>query len=117
MSLFFHDPDSPQFMTFLRSNIKLLLPRVQESLAAKLECSETRENRSIPGNAFDRQHARRDSDELHNDSRNLAMSLSILRSEGIEKIGSEEPLQALLLPCFSRKARKKSKRQKNVLCV
>ena len=27
---------------------------------------------SIPGNVFDRQHAERDPDELHNDSRNLA---------------------------------------------
>ena len=73
---------------------------------------------SIPGNAFDRQHARRDSDELHNDSRNLAISLAILRSEGIEKIGSEEPLQALLLPCFSRKARGKVQTTKKCLmCV
>ena len=30
----------------------------------------TREDMSIPGNVFDRQHAQRDSDELHNDSRN-----------------------------------------------
>ena len=34
----------------------------------------TREDLSIPGNVFDRQHAQRDSDELHNDSRNLAAS-------------------------------------------
>ena len=34
----------------------------------------------IPGNVFDRQHAQRDSDELHNDSRNLAISLAILRT-------------------------------------
>ena len=33
------------------------------------------------------QHARRDHDELHNDSRNLATSSAILRSEGIEKSG------------------------------
>ena len=32
----------------------------------------SRENMSIPGNVSDRQHARRDPDELHNDSRNLA---------------------------------------------
>ena len=33
-----------------------------------------------------RQHARRDSDELHNDSRNLAISIAILRTEEIEKM-------------------------------
>ena len=32
----------------------------------------TRENMSIPGNVIDRQHVRRDREELHNDSRNLA---------------------------------------------
>ena len=32
----------------------------------------TRENTSIPGNVFDRQHAQRDPEELHNNSRNWA---------------------------------------------
>ena len=36
-----------------------------------------REIMSIPGNLFDRQHPRRDPEELHNDSRILAMSLAI----------------------------------------
>ena len=73
MSLFFNDADllsgcdGPTFL------IKLLSPRFRESQAAKLECREiTRENVSILGNVSDRQHARRDPDELHNDSRNLA---------------------------------------------
>ena len=61
---------------------------------------------NILGNVFDRLHARRDSDALHNDSRNLAIKLAILKTEGIEKSWSEEPLQSTLLPCFSRKARK-----------
>ena len=43
----------------------------------------TREDLSIPRNFFDRQHARRGPEELHNDSRNLATSLAILRKEGI----------------------------------
>ena len=47
---------------------------------------------SILGKVFDRLHARRDSEELHNDSRNLAISLAILRAEEIEKNGSKEPL-------------------------
>ena len=61
-----------------------------------------REDVSIPGNVCDCQHARRDYDELHNNSRNLA-----LRSEGIEKLESEEPLQSTPLPCFSVRARQK----------
>ena len=48
---------------------------------------------SIPGNVFDCQHASRDPDELHDDSRNLA----ILRKKGNENSGSEEPLQSTLL--------------------
>ena len=67
---------------------------------------------SIPGNVFDRQHAQRDSDELHNDSRNLATSLAILRTEGIDTSGSEEPLQSIPSPCcFSKREEKKSRRQ------
>ena len=52
----------------------------------------TRDNMRIPGNVFDRQHARREADELHNDSRNLAISLAILRTERIEKNESEETI-------------------------
>ena len=62
---------------------------------------------SIFGNVFARQHARRDPDEVQNDSRHLSTSLAILRREGIDKSGSEEPLQSILLPCFSRKAKEK----------
>ena len=53
--------------------IKLLLPRVQESLSREVGMPRnTRESMSIPGNVFDRQHARRNPDELYDDSRNLA---------------------------------------------
>ena len=73
----------------------------------------TQESMSIPGHVFDCQHARRDPDELHNDSRNLTTSSGIQRKEGIEKSESEEPLQSIPLPCFSGKAKqKKSGRQK-----
>ena len=86
----------------------LLSPQVRESLAAKLECRETHEGMSISRNVFDRLHARRDSDEKINDSRNLTTSVAILRKEGIENSGSEEPLQSILLLSFSPKAREKS---------
>ena len=45
----------------------------------------------------------------NNDSRNLTTSVAILRKEGIENSGSEEPLQSILLLNFSRKAIEKSK--------
>ena len=76
-----------------------------------------RENMSIPGNVLDRPHAQRYSDELHNYSRNLATILGILRTEGIEKIVSEEPLQSLPLPCFSVRARRTRLDDKQVLCL
>ena len=69
----------------------------------------TRENMSVPGHNFFFycQQARRDPDELHDDSRNLAASSAIQRREGIEKSESEEPLQTIPLPCFSVQAREK----------
>ena len=50
---------------------------------------------SILGDVSDRQHVRREPEELHNDSRNMAIPLAILRTEGIENSGSEEPLIAI----------------------
>ena len=72
----------------------------------------TRDNLSIPRYVFDRQHARRDPDELHNYSRKLAISLAILRKEGTENSGSEEPLQSIPLPCFFSKSEEKKSRRK-----
>ena len=70
---------------------------------------------SIPGSVFDCQPARRVPEESYNDSRNLAASSGIQRREGIEKSGSEEPLQPLHLPCFSGKAEEKSLDDRNCL--
>ena len=67
---------------------------------------------SIPGNVFDCQLARRVPEELHNDSINLATPSGIQGREGIEKSGSEEPLQPIPLHCFSEEQDKKSKRWK-----
>ena len=75
----------------------------------------TRENLSIPGNVFDRQHARRVPGELHNDSRNLATSSGIQRKEGIEKNGSEEPLHLTML--FSKSEENKSRRQISLMSM
>ena len=60
---------------------------------------------SIPGKVFDCQHAHRDRDELHNYSRNLATLLAILRPQGIEKSGSEEPLRSIPFSCLPMTAR------------
>ena len=81
VSLFFYDLDwRPTF-------IKLLLPRVCRKPSRKVGMPRhTRENVSIPGNVSDRQHARRDPDELHNDSRNLATLLAIHRKKELRKV-------------------------------
>ena len=75
----------------------------------------TGEDMSIPGNVFDFQSARRDPDELHNTSKNLATSSGILRREGIEKSVSEEPLQSIPLPWFQGRARQNSLDDRNCL--
>ena len=100
--------------TFL---IMLFLTRVQESPAAKLKCCEIHETMRILGNVFDCQQARRDHDELHNDSRNLATSFAILRTEGNEKSESEEPLQSKSLSCFQGRARQNKSRRWKVSSV
>ena len=70
---------------------------------------------SIPGSVFHCQLAGRVPEEFFNDSRSLAASSGIQRREGIEKNGSEEPLQPMHLPCFSGKAKEKSLDDKNCL--
>ena len=75
----------------------------------------TREDFSIPGNVLNCPPARRVSEELHNDSRNLVIPSGIQRREGIEKSGSEEPLQSTPLPCFSARAMEKSPDDRNCL--
>ena len=70
---------------------------------------------SILGNVLDCQPARRYSYELFNTSRNSATSSGILRREGIEKSGSEEPLQSILLPSFQQEARENSLDDTNCL--
>ena len=112
VSLFFCDPDllsSYDIPTFL---IKLLLLRVQESRAATLECRNTRENMSIPGNVLTVNML----DEILKNytiiqefwqhHRESLMISRILRTEGIEKSGSEKPLDSILLPCSSVRTRR-----------
>ena len=96
VSLFFYDPD------LLSSYDEALVTSSSRKPSREVGMLRKHENMSIPGNVFDRQHAQRDSDELHNDPRNLATS-----TEGIEHSGSEEPLQSIPLLCFSVRARRK----------
>ena len=73
---------------------------------------------SIPGNVLDCQPTRRDSDELHDTSKNLATSSRTLRKERIETSGSEEPLQSIPLPFFSGEGKgKKVYTTEIVLCL
>ena len=108
----FCDPDSPSSCDCTYVPREALITSSSRKPSRVVEMlRNTREDVSIPGNVFDCQHARGDPDELHNDSRNLAESLTmstILRKERIEKSGSEEPLRSTLLTCFSVRARRKS---------
>ena len=81
---------------------------VQESRAAKWECAKIHGRSWVFFETFSTRHARRDSDEFHNDSRSLAIWLALLRTEGIGNGGRREPLQLVLLLRFSVRARRKS---------
>ena len=67
----------------------------------------------IPGNVLDCQPARRDIDELHDTSKNLATSSGILRKEG--NVKCEELLRSIPLPCFQVKARERGLDDRNCL--
>ena len=109
---FFYDPDSPSSYDNTYIPRQALITSSSRKLGREIEMLwNTREDMSIPGNVFDCQNARRDPGELHNDSRNLATLLGVLRTEGIENSGSEEPLQSILLPCSSLRAKRKSLRR------
>ena len=118
VSLSFYDPDllsSSDVPTFF---IKLSLPRVRDSQAAKLECREIYARiwvfleMFLIVNMLDEILKK-----LCNYSRNMATSLAILRKERIENSGSEEQLQSILSPCFSERARRKRLDDKWVLCL
>ena len=107
--------------TFL---IKLLLPRVQESRAAKLECREIHERIWVFLDTF---LIVTMLDEIlmnytiiqeiwQHRWESLTMS-RILRKEGIENSGSEEPLQSIPLPCSSERAMRKRLNDKYVLLL
>ena len=116
VSKIFQDPDSPSSFGSAHVSHQALITRSSRKPSRESRTHRnTRENMSIPGNVFDRQPARRVPEELHNDSRNLATSSGIQRREGIEKSGSEEPLQPKPLPCFSGRAREKKLDDRNRL--
>ena len=115
-SKIFQDPDSPSSFGSAHVSHQALIPS-----SSKKPCRESRmqrntlEDMGIPGSAFDCQPARRVPEESYKDSRNLAAPSGIQRREGIEKSGSEEPLQPMPLPCFSRKAEEKRLDDRNCL--
>ena len=78
----------------------------------------TREKKSISGNVFDCQHARREPDEFHNDSRKLAVSFAFLRKEGIENSGSEKTIAINTFTLlFSKSEEKTSRRQISLMSM
>ena len=115
----FYDPDllsSYDVPTFL---IKLLLPQVQESLAAMLECREIHERIWVSPETLSIVNML---DEI---LVNHTMIQEIWRhcwrlweKNEIENSGSEEPLQSIPLPCYSVRAkREKSLCDKQVSCL
>ena len=84
----------------------------------------TRENMSIPGNVFDCQHARRDPEELHNYSRNLATPSGITDDvEDSEKRRNWENWERRTIAIntftllFSKSKEKKSRRQISLMSM
>ena len=122
MSLFFYDPDSLSSYD-VPTFIKLLLPRVQEKPAAKLECREIHERIWVFLETFLIFNMLDDIlknytmiKEIWQHHRETLMMSKILRKEGIENSGREELLQSIPLPCFSVRARK-SRRQISLMCM
>ena len=107
-SKIFQDPDLPSSFGSAHVSHQALVPSSSKKASREIGMQRnTREDMSFPGSVFDCQLVRRVPEELHNDSRNLATPSGIQRREGVEKRGSEEPLQSTLLPCFSVGAREK----------
>ena len=81
----------------LEPSIRLCRPSSPKKPSREIQnaAKYTREDVRIPENVFDCQSARRVPEESYNDSRNSAASWGIQRREGIEKSGSEEPLQPM----------------------
>ena len=111
-SKMFQDPDSPSSFGSAHVSHQALIPLSSKKPSRESRMQQnTREDMIIPGSVFDCQPARRVPEELNNDSINLA----ILRTEGIERSGSEEPLQSMHSPCFSGKVKEKSLDDTNCL--
>ena len=96
--------------TFL---IELLLSRVQESLAAKLECCEIHEKIWVfQETFFDFQHARRDPDELHKWSNKFGDIIGYCENRRNWEKWKRTTIAVNTLSCSQVRARQKSKRWK-----
>ena len=79
-SKIFYDPDSPSSYDSACVPHQALITSSSRKPSRDIGMlRNTREEMSIPGNVFECQHARRDPDELHDDSRKLATTSAILR--------------------------------------
>ena len=115
-SKIFQDPDSPSSFgsTYVPHQALVTSSSKKPSRESRMQ-RNTREDVSFPGSVFDCHFALRVLEESYNDSRNLAASSEIQRREGIEKSGSEEPLQPIPLLCFLAKAGEKRLDDRNCL--
>ena len=103
----FYDPDllsSYDVPTFL---IKLLLPQVQESLAAMLECREIHERIWVSPETLSIVNMLDEILVNHTMIREIWRHYwRLWEKKEIENSGSEEPLQSIPLPCFSVRAKR-----------
>ena len=112
-SRIFRDPDSPSSSSSAHVPHQAHITSSSRKPSRELRMQRnTRDDMGIPGNVFDRQSARRDPDELHNTSKNLATSSGILTREGIEK-WERRSISINTFTLFSGKSNgKESRRQK-----
>ena len=113
-SIIFQEPDSSSSFDSAHVSHQALLisSYIKLSRGSRMQ-RNTRGLMSILGTDFGCQPARRDLNDLHNNSNNLAASQGFLRREGIEKSVSEESLQSISLPCIQGRAgQRKSRRWK-----
>ena len=105
-------------MTYLRSSSISYYTKFEKAEPRSWNTAKYTREMSFPGNVFDFQHARRDLDELHNDSRKLAISLAFLRREGIENSGSEKNIAINTLTLlFSKSEERTSRRQISLMSI
>ena len=105
-------------MTYLRSSSSSYYFEFKKAKPRSWNAAKYSRGYEYSRKRFDLQHAQRDSDELHNDSRTLAISLAILRTEGIENSEERKTIAINTFTLlFNKKKEKKSRRQISLMSM